>query len=943
MQPSPGWQDNGRSAMRSAPAGRVSQMQNYAGDKRTERVAAAEPADYWADEPRQPRDWKKIVLIVGLGALSWIATYIGMLELIESNLGELPLIHKAVIGFSVAMLMTMIIWLLDQLFAPLPFTTKVLYVAGYVFLTMISVGFGFGFYWKVLESRSEASRSAESAVGQVQNALYGASTRLDQLTSTLVQLTALSRQKAENERATGKSCPNSRPGDGPRRKLRDDDANRFQFAAEMVKGRTESIKTTMRGLDGDLAKIAKADPSTFNPATGTRNEFMNALSRKLDMTVTGFNAFRTDPQLRQVRADLAERADKSVFPDTKGGTFACPDAQLSTALKGVVRAIDQLPVLEKPQIAAVEGSEATVEAFRRMAASFYGLLTFKMPPSADEQRELQKKAVQSVENPALAARAAAEAQSQAGLSKRDYIPLAIAVFVDLCLLLVSMGRPINRLQGLVPKMREAERGPVIQILSRFSDIHRDEKMRESFEVLRHVVFDYAGAYYVAVPLDAPFTETRMEQLVDPQSRKARLVKRQFVLSPARREALRVEAHLIGNLFASFEKDAVFKRVMWLNTEGARKRLQRQGSKFANAEAFRIYRFNDGAWSEIILGAVMGAARRVEARRGAEAPLARAGRGEPTLDSLFDRMRQAEEDAVLDHELPRAKPMYDRWAPPMAAPAMAADGATATTGKDASAGSTSEADLARRFGPYAARVREETSALASVMSDGEHTADSTGIDHANSNTRTHQPLDQHTAQTAAPATQESLREAILRHTGSGMPDPEAEAGNVVPFKNQPRGAGEGSEPSPAADAPLPSFITRGQTALAAQPHPVEGGAYIAEAQESVVAQAAVRHDDVTVTATERKLTFSVPMNDPRIDKTLYGVAGILQQRIGQAASVPVAGEQAAPALLATTEPEATEPETATAQSVSNAATHPTTTDRPTTLALPSPTMERETRG
>ena len=88
------------------------------------------------------------------------------------------------------------------------------------------------------------------------------------------------------------------------------------------------------------------------------------------------------------------------------------------------------------------------------------------------------------------------------------MPLAVALFVDLCLLLVSMGRPINRLQGLVPKMREAERGPVIQILSRFNEIHRDEKMRESFEVLRHVVFDYAGAYYVAVPLDAPLRETR---------------------------------------------------------------------------------------------------------------------------------------------------------------------------------------------------------------------------------------------------------------------------------------------------------------------------------------------------------------------------------------------------------------------------------------------------
>ena len=60
----------------------------------------------------------------------------------------------------------------------------------------------------------------------------------------------------------------------------------------------------------------------------------------------------------------------------------------------------------------------------------------------------------------------------AGLSKRDYIPLAIAIFVDICLLLVSMGRPMNRLGNLVPKMQAAEQGPVIQILSRFNEIHR---------------------------------------------------------------------------------------------------------------------------------------------------------------------------------------------------------------------------------------------------------------------------------------------------------------------------------------------------------------------------------------------------------------------------------------------------------------------------------------
>ncbi|MCU0953489.1 MAG: hypothetical protein MUC37_02500 [Hyphomicrobium sp.] len=553
-----------------------------------------------ASAGNQERDLKTIVLIVGLGALSWVATYVGMLELIEANMGELPLIHKGIIGFSVAMLMTMIIWLLDQMFAPIPFSRKVLYAAGYVFLSLISVGFGFGFYWKVLESRSEASRSAEAAVGQVQGSLNAAATRLEQVQGTLVKLSQISSEKAEIERTKGTSCPNSRPGDGPRRKLREDDAARFSFASDFVKDRATSVKTELSALDGDLMKIVNADASTFDPKTGTRNEFMKALSRKLDLTVTSFNAFRTDPQLRQIRTELADRADQSTFGDPKKGGFICPDAQLQGALRGAVKAIDQLPELEKPKIAAVEGSEATIEAFRRLTATIYGALSFKMPPSADELRELQQKAVQSVET---TARPAGIDDNAVGLSKRDWVPLSVAAFVDLCLLLVSMGRPADRLGGLLPRMQAAERSPVSTILSRFNDIHRDADVRQTFEVFRHVVFDQGGVYYVAVPLDVTPSVTR------------RMAYEDSAVSD-----LHHEAHLLANLFTSFEKERIFARVHspLLTTAAVQKKLARQGSKFAACRAFRIYRFRDGAWQEIILGAVMGAAKRVEEQRAADA-------------------------------------------------------------------------------------------------------------------------------------------------------------------------------------------------------------------------------------------------------------------------------------------------------------------------------------
>lgn len=583
--------------------------------------------DGWEDD-RPPRDIKKLLLVIGLGGLSWVATYVGILELIQANTGDLPLTHKVIIGFSVAMLMTMIVWLLDQIFAPIGAFTRLFYITGYLFLTAISVGFGFGFYWKVLESRTEASRSAASAVGQVQDSLHAASTRMEQLQATLLQLSTLSREKAELERTKGTSCPNSRPGDGPRRRLREADAAKFSFASDFVRGRVSAVKAEIGKLDTDLARVVMSDKSTFDPKTGTRNTFMRGLSRRLDMTVTGFNAFRTDPQLKQMRSDLSDRAGQTTFGDPNNGGFSCPDPQLQAALRGAVRAIDQLPNLRKPEIAVVEGPEATIEAFRRLSATAYGAMAFKLPPSADELRDLQKRAVQSAETQTAEQRALIEAGG--GLSQRDYVPFSIAIFVDFCLLLVSMGRPMNRLHGLMPKMREAERGPVIQILSRFNEIHRDPQIRQNFELFRHVVFDWHGDYYVAVPLHAPtryapkFANLKQKDLED----------------------LEHEAHLLANLFTSFEKERIFKRVYnpLLNTRSIQKRLERQGSKFSGVDAFRIYRFRDGAWSEIILGAIMGAARRVEAeqqRQSIEREIFR--RRDPDLADVMARTAFDESD------------------------------------------------------------------------------------------------------------------------------------------------------------------------------------------------------------------------------------------------------------------------------------------------------------
>jgi len=575
------------------------------------------PPAHWLAVERPAPDLKRVLLLIGLGSLSWVATYVGMLELIQANLGDLPLMHKVIVGFSCAMLMIMIVWLLDRMFAPVGFGTRLSYIAGYLFLSIISVGFGFGFYWKVLESQGVAARSAEGAITQVQGDLFGAATRLGQLQSTLDQLTAISSEKAEKERSAGRTCPNSGPGDGPRRKMREDDAARFKFASDFVKGRIGAVKGDMAVLDGELQKIVSKDPSIIDPRSGTRNEFLRDLGRKLNLTVTGFNAFRGDPQLKQIRAELGERAEKTTFPDGRRGTLSCPDPQLQMALRGVVRAIEQLPPLDRPQIAVVEGAEATIEAFRRLTATFFGLLSFNLPSVADAVQP--KQASNEVASPTGEAGRRGVAEQAVGLSKRDYVPLGVAIFVDLCLLLLSIGRPINSFLHLEQDMRMAERGPVLPILARFHNIHSDDDAVKYFEVFRDVIFDAGGDYYVAVPLMIP------DSVED-------------------RDELEREAHRLANLCYALEGKGILKRPRRaFGTGFVVRQLKQRGSKFVQcygsirppryqrgwqalqsvwaetserpAPAFKVYRFKKGAWPELILQAVMRAARDSEAEKG----------------------------------------------------------------------------------------------------------------------------------------------------------------------------------------------------------------------------------------------------------------------------------------------------------------------------------------
>ncbi len=542
----------------------------------------------------------RFLLIAGLGYLSWLATYSGMLELINANNGAVDQSYEMAIGFATVMLMLMIIYLLDNLFSPIGWWLRVFYIAGYAFLTVISVGFGFGFYWKYLESRAESTRSAVSAVERVETALTVGNIRLEQVQATFTSLMAISTQKANLERTVGKTCPNSPPGDGPRRRLRDSDARNFQYASEFVKKRSGFIQKDIKALNGHMSAIRSGAPGTVDPLSNTRNVFLSKVNHKLNLTLTRFNTFRTDPQLIQFRNSFESRAKQARFDNGKGGTFYCPDAQLGIALMGVVKAIDELPKLPSAEIAAVEGSEAIVEAFKRLTNSVLGIFSINAGARSD------------------------------GLSQRDYIPLFIALFVDLCLLLISVNRPVNRLQGFLHTARKGHNMQMHQVLRRFHDVH-DSKRSGRLDVFHDVMFDIGVNQYVAVPIDLrvrPKTRESEQEFLD---HKKRLT----------------QARYLATLMTTLEEAGLAYRTTLVSSRRARRKLRLLCSPYASAPGFRVYRFYKGAWPAIILDDILGESKTLEQEKRLLLPPVTQSREENSNTNTKDPQSKTSEEETMN--------------------------------------------------------------------------------------------------------------------------------------------------------------------------------------------------------------------------------------------------------------------------------------------------------
>ena len=200
------------------------------------------------------------------------------------------------------------------------------------------------------------------------------------------------------------------------------------------------------------------------------------------------------------------------------------------------------------------------------------------------------------------------------ISQGDYAPLFLAIFVNLCIFLISANRPFGPYFNLGRDLTYARtRGQMQHVLGTFYRVFKNQfghDIRPSplqlIAPLQDVVFDYEGDYYAAVPLDfreenyLESLETRREGTQDNNYD----LKKLYSLRPLE------TSRYISAVFVALEGENVIKLIgaqrpsrfsrgsASISEEMVREKLKRQGSIYARADAFRIYQFRPGAWATL---------------------------------------------------------------------------------------------------------------------------------------------------------------------------------------------------------------------------------------------------------------------------------------------------------------------------------------------------------
>jgi hypothetical protein len=468
--------------------------------------------------------------------ISFIGTYTGMLQVLQSGDNSFGFFGTAGVFLFIFATTVIMAYAVSEMFrSGRDFWPRMSLVATYIVTLLISVSFGFAFYWTQLEARSQAVGDAERYLTVFDREITVADTQLGGTLATLTTLNTNFTQLSEIERASGNQCGEvSGGGDGPRTRhlaARAGEVNALVMALtpqiENVRGEAEAVRSSIEEVRAIGAKTAgDVTPAqreeVFRKAAGAANK----AGATLEALATSQSVKNYIADLRTWAGDYANQALTRVESGT-GARFKCYNTTIASQLNGVAADLEALPVLPISELDSYAGAAATREALDR----FWFTLTTPVRavtggPSTqteteredavrrDAIREVMVRQGEEVTQDNLSSSQVKDlVESQQGLRRNDALPLGLAIVIDSLLFLSALwSQPSQKFAAFARMMKDlrGEKERPLGLVQGSKDIQHNP----DFEFLRPYVFTHFDEPYLALPVSGPLAKETGTQILN---------------------------------------------------------------------------------------------------------------------------------------------------------------------------------------------------------------------------------------------------------------------------------------------------------------------------------------------------------------------------------------------------------------------------------------------
>ena len=346
------------------------------------------------------RGWVRWGLVIGFSLASFVGTYLGVLAIMKGDSDSAgPAYQQAVVGGIVLLLTIAMVYALFRARDRINWPYKFLFAGLYMVLVAWSVSFGFAFWWGFISAREVTLERVSASLDELQESLnenigtYEA--KLARLNGRLE--TAESRMR--REAASGGSCGiDSPPGEGP------------LFLARQTLN--SDIRSVIGQVDNGLAELERDVSSLSVNVANERRRLANLdrdeREREVEKTTARFR--REIPRLngqfsQRVAGYAGELNALAARMDIAPERGRCSDPEFAVLLRLDAEVIGNWVDISVPEIRSAEGTASTVNALERLP-------DMVMAPVSAEARN--------------------------SVRDGDWIALAVAMLIDLCVFIFAM-------------------------------------------------------------------------------------------------------------------------------------------------------------------------------------------------------------------------------------------------------------------------------------------------------------------------------------------------------------------------------------------------------------------------------------------------------------------------------------------------------------------------